>query len=120
MREALAQHVQQAIKLAGLRVGGGFTLVSRLHQLAVHIPFHVVDRVFAQQPAHAFDQIFKGLRNIEIEHQLMSPGRLGVARQRQHPVRVRAIQIGIGVNHLRLNPDTKLHAELFNVIDYRL
>ena len=50
----------------------------------------------------------------------MSPGRLGVARQRQHPVRVRAVQIGIRVNHLRLNPDTKLHAELFNVIDHRL
>ena len=93
MREALAQHVQQAVKLAGLGVGGGFTVVSRLHQLAVHVPLHVVDRMFAQQPAHALHQVIKGLRDVEIKDQLVSPGRLGIARQRQYPVRVRAVQI---------------------------
>ena len=119
MREALAQHVQQPVKLTGLGVGGGFTVVSRLHQLAVHVPLHVVDRMLAQQPAHAFHKIIKSLRNVEVEHQLMTPGRLGIARQRQHPVRMRAIQIGVRVDHLRLNPDAKLHAEPFDVVNHR-
>jgi hypothetical protein len=33
-----------------LRVGGGFTVVPGLHQLAVHVPFHVVNRMLTQQP----------------------------------------------------------------------
>ena len=93
MREALAQHVQQAVKLAGLGVGGGFALVPWLHQLAVHVPLHVVDRMLAQQPAHALYQVIKGLRDVEIEHQLVSSGRPGIARQRQYPVRMRTVQI---------------------------
>ncbi|MNB94390.1 hypothetical protein D3C75_415410 [compost metagenome] len=119
LREALAQHIQQAVELSGLSVGGGFALMTGLHQLAVHIPLHIVHRMFTQQPAHALQQIIKGLRNIEVQHQLMATGRLWVTWQRQHPVRMRAIQIRIRVNHFRFNPDTKLHAEVFDVVDHR-
>ena len=91
MREAGHQRIQQAIELASLRIGGGFTVMRRLHQLAVHIPLHIVHGVLAQQPAHPFQQIIKGFRDIQVQDKLMPSGDRRIARQRQHPVGMRAV-----------------------------
>ena len=91
MREASHQRIEQAIELAGLRIGGSFTVMPGLYQFAVHIPLHIIHRVLAQQPAHPLQQIIKGFRDIQIQHKLMAPGKRRIARQRQHPVRMRAV-----------------------------
>ena len=41
---------QQPVKLTGLRVRRRPTFMPGLDQLAVHVPFHIVNWVFAQQP----------------------------------------------------------------------
>ncbi len=48
----------------------------------------------------------------------MAAGQRGIARQRQHPVRVRPVQIGIRVNH-PAHPDTEFHTQRLHVIDNR-
>ncbi|MNT77867.1 hypothetical protein D3C72_2170330 [compost metagenome] len=55
LREAFTQYIQQTVELAGLRVGGSFTVMAWLHQLAVHVPFYVINRVFTEQPAQALE-----------------------------------------------------------------
>ncbi|MNZ86750.1 hypothetical protein D3C78_1055850 [compost metagenome] len=55
LRETFAQHIQQTVELAGLRVGRGFTVMARLHQFAVHVPLHIINRMFTEQPAQAFE-----------------------------------------------------------------
>ena len=119
MREAGHQRIQQAIELASLRIGGGFAVMGRLHQLAIHIPLHIVDRVLAQQPAHPFQQIIKGFRDIQVQDKLMTPGQRRIARQRQQPVGMGAVEIGVRVNHLWLNPDAELHPQRLHVVDNR-
>ena len=91
MREAGHQRIQQAIELASLRIGGGFTIMGRLHQFTVHIPLHIVHGVLAQQPAHSFQQIIKGFRDIQVQDKLMTSGDRRIARQRQQPVRMCAV-----------------------------
>jgi alpha-galactosidase len=56
---------------------------------------YLVERMSWLLGEHAVDYV---KWDMNIEHQLVSSGRLGIARQRQHPVRMRAIQIGIRVN----------------------
>ena len=119
VREALAQGIQQAVELAGLGIGRGLTVMARLHQLAVHVPLHIVNLMLSQQPAHALQQVVESGRNVEVQHPLVATGGLFIPRQGQHPVRVGATEIGVRVNHLRLNPDAKLHAEVFDVVDHR-
>ena len=119
VRETGHQRIQQAVELARLRVRGGASLMPRLHQLAVHIPLHVVHRMLAQQPAHPLQQIIKRFGNVEVQDKLMAASQRGIARQRQHPVRVRPVQIGVRVNHFRLHPNTEFHPQRFHVINNR-
>ena len=79
-RETGAQGIQQAIELTRLRIGGGKSLMAWLHQLAVHIPLHIVDMMLAKQPAHTLQQVIKSFRDIQVQHQLMAAGSLPVTR----------------------------------------
>src|SRR5699024_5455277 len=48
--KTFAQEIQQPVKLTGLRVRRRPTFMPGLDQLAVRVPFHIVNWVFAQQP----------------------------------------------------------------------
>ena len=58
-----------------------------------------------------------GARSGEVEHELVAGEDGFVAVGRQRPVRVGAIEVAVGVDHLRLDPDAELHAETGDVID---
>ena len=47
----------------------------------------------------------------EVKDQLVARFGPLSAGEMQHPIRVLAIQIGIGVDHLRLHPQTELHPQ---------
>ena len=56
----------------------------------------------------------------QVEHQLVALLGARTAGEVQHPVRMRAIEVGVGVDHLRLDPEAEVHAERVNLVDERL
>ena len=46
----------------------------------------------------------------EVQHELVPGGRALTAGRVKAPVGVRAVQVGVGRNHLRLHPQAELHA----------
>ena len=91
VREAFAQHIQQTVKLMRLCRQRRAAFVTGLNDFAVHVPFHVIHIVLAEQPAHALHQVIKDLRIIQIEHELMTPAWLLITGQCQQPVGMGAI-----------------------------
>ena len=60
------------------------------------------------------------LGDAEVEH-LLVPGLDRPLRPRRHdPLRVRAGDVGVGVDHLRLEPQPELHAQLADAVDERV
>ena len=55
----------------------------------------------------------------EVEHELVAAEHRLVAGVDERPLGVGAVQVAVGVDHLRLDPDAELHAERLHVVDQR-
>ena len=84
----------------------------RIRQMAVEIPFDIVDRRCIEDLADGIDEVITHITAREIEHELMAPEAHRIRRGAEHPVRMRAVEIGVDGNHLRLEPEAELEAAL--------
>ncbi len=116
------QLVQQPVHGRGLRVharlpGGA---VPGLDQVPVVVPLQVGEGVLGDDRVQPLQDVGVRLRVPEVEH-LLVPGLGGqpVAR-RQDPLGVAAGEIRVRVDHLRLNPQAELHAQVADVAGQRV
>jgi hypothetical protein len=115
-----AQLVEQRVHRERLGVracGAGRT--RSLDVVAVHVPLDVGDVVIAQQCVELAEDVCERVGVGEVEHELVATEHRLVAVGRQRPVGVCPVQVTVGVDHLRLDPDPELHSEAGDVVDQR-
>ena len=91
---------------AGPPVGAG-----GLDVVAVHVPLDERNVVVAEQGVEAGEDLVEGGGNGEVEDELVATEHGLVAGIGERPVRMGAVEVAVGVDHLRLDPDAELHAE---------
>ena len=126
LRELLRQPLQKrihpqhiAVRHLALALRRQRTAVHVAH-VAVHIPFDIVDGMLLKQSRHTTRQILHNFRTGQIQHQLVAAHGRVAAGQRQRPVRVGAVQVGIHAHHFRLHPDPEFHAQGVDAPDQRV
>ena len=121
VREPLLELGHQPVGRQGLGVhpGASVGVGAGLEQVAVVVPLEVGDRVLVQESHHLVAHVRVGLRHTQIEH-LLPAGLDGQAPAGAHdPLGVGAGHIGVGVDHLGLEPQAEFHAEVVDVVDQR-
>ena len=119
----LAQRVEQRVEAEAS--AGGPTgappsgAAAGLQQVAVVVPLHRVDRVRRQHRADLLEDVVAHLRPGKVEHQLVAMEQRNPVAGGEDPVGVLAEEVGVGVDHLRLEPEPELHAEPVHVLDQR-
>ena len=73
----------------------------------------------AEERVELAEHVVVRARSGEVEDELVASEDGFVAVGRQRPVRVGAVEVAVGVDHLRFDPDAELHAETGDVIDQR-
>ena len=98
-RENPAKHIVQAKnEIMGLR--------PQRHGMAVHVPLDVGNAGAVQNPGDILHDIIPHLRLGQVQQQLIAPQhRLEAVRQR--PVRMRAVEVGVGIYGFRLEPESE-------------
>ena len=86
-------------------------------EVAVVVPLQVGNGVRRQQCADLVEQVVGHLGPCDVQHQLVACGEQWPTLQLQCPVRVRAEQVAVGVDHLRLYPQAELHTQAVDVGD---
>jgi hypothetical protein len=120
VRMAGAQLVEQPVQRERLRVRPrGAVGTAPLHVIAVHVPLDERDVVIAQQRVEVIEHVCVRTGMGDVQHQLLATEHRVVAGRRQRPLRVRAEQVAVRVDHLRLDPDPELHPERADVVDQR-
>ena len=84
------------------------------------IPLDVGDVVFAKQRIYLTEHVSKRSVVGKIKHLLISKGRRNSTARLQNPVWMLAIKVAVGVDHLALEPEPKLHAVGFDGVNQRL
>ena len=80
----------------------------------VAVPFEESDIwIFSHKTIHHAKHIILNLRVAEVEHKLIAEIIFIAVGESDDPIFVLLIKLTLGVHHLRLNPETKLHAILF-------
>jgi hypothetical protein len=82
-------------------------------EVAVVVPLDEIDSTFTHGSVNPFEEVGPHLLAGEIEHQLVPPFGC-VFPDTKDPVGVTSRQVGIPVDHLGLEPQAKLHAELMH------
>ena len=119
----LMETIEDAVEILGVGDPGPLGIralalwPARLGEVAVHVPLHEVDGVGRQEVADGRQDPFGDVIAREVEHELVALLGPRPVLKVQDPVRVRAVQVGVGVDHLGLDPDAKAHAELLHVLD---
>ena len=91
-----------------------------IHEVAVVIPLQVGDRVLVEQGVQSRRDVVVRVRMGEIED-LLLPRRRGQCHPApQYPVRMPACQVAVGIDHLGLDPQPELHAEVTDMVDQRM
>ncbi len=83
------------------------------------VPLHELDGVGREHAADLLEQVSPHLVAREVEHLLVPVQQGSAVAGGQDPVGVVAVQVGVGVDHLRLDPEAELHAEAAHVLDER-
>ena len=91
-----------------------------LGDVAVHIPFHVRNIVFAQYLADDAEHVVDDLLAREIEHELISAAYGFDALFFDRPIGVRAVKIAVLGNHFGFKPQPEFQSSLFTAVDHRL
>ena len=115
-----AQLVEQPVDGQRLPVHPRRSPVAGVDEVAVVVPLEVPDRVLGEQGVEPLEDVRVRLGDGEVEHLLVAclPGQ--PRRHAQDPVGVRAGQVGVGVDHLRLHPEAELQPEPGDVVDQRV
>ena len=112
-----AQLGQQRVQAQDMRAHARAPVgARRVREVAVHVPFEEVDGRAAQQRAELREQVRAHGATAEVEHKLVATQRLLAAGHLQHPVRVRAVQVAVGVHTFGFDPEAELHAQCAAVL----
>ena len=111
------QLIHEAIERQRLLMHDRTHAVARVDKHAVVIPLDVGDLVLGEQRIHLAEQIRVRLWVRNVEHMLVAPRRGRASVDMHEPVRMRAEEIGVGVDHLRLEPQPELHAQRAHAIN---
>ena len=100
-------------RLATRRVAG-------VLEVPVVVPLQIGDRIFIEDRVESLLDVGEGIVVAEVEHLLVA-GQDRCPPARGHdPVGMGPSQVGVGVDHLRLDPQAELHAEGADVVDERM
>ena len=103
-----------------------FLLVERnrvpagIRPVAVVVPLEKGDVVFAHQLVQPAEDVVFYVRTREVEQQLLATFGAWTTGEVHRPVRVFAVEVGVRIDHLRLDPDAEIHAEGVHTVDHRL
>ncbi len=113
--------VVEAMDIASPQLAGIARSVwpARLTDVTIHIPFDEGNVVLGKKAIDDLDEVALDVGAGEIEDELMAELSAGAGGEVDDPVRMRAVEITIGIDHLRLDPETEGHAKLFDAIDER-
>ena len=114
-----AQRVEQPVGGQRLRVRRRQPVVPHLGEVAVLVPLQVGDVVLAEQRVEPVVDVLPRLGVDQVEHLLLAPPRGDAGAGSADPVRVRARQVRVLVDHLRLHPEAELHAPRGHRLDER-
>ena len=85
------------------------------------VPLHVVDGVLREHRVDPVEEVVDDLGTRQVEDLLVAvQQRRPRLAGRQDPLRVRAEEVGVRVDHLRLEPEPELHAQPSHVLDERV
>ncbi len=118
-----ADLVEQAVEGERLVMHPGPVTVdlrAGLDEVAVVVPLDEVDVVFVDERQDVLLDVLVRLGDADVEHLLVARLDRPLAPCRHDPLRVGAGEVGVGVDHLRLEPQTELHAQLAHVVDERV
>ena len=124
--ETLRQRLQQAVDAQHTAVGGFALALGRqraavhVAEVAVHIPLDVGDVVVLQKVGHPAQDKIDDFGPGQVQRQLAAAGGGAAAGQRQRPVGVGAVEVGILADHLGLDPDAEPHAQRVHAVDQRV
>jgi hypothetical protein len=102
-----AQLVKQRVDSHRLVVrgrGARTSAAAGVDDVAVAVPFDVGDPVFRDQRADTVEQVSGHFRPGQVEDQLVPLQRRPALAGGEDPVGVRAVELGVGIDHLRLDP----------------
>ena len=74
------------------------------------VPLDVVHAAFLQHRADLFEHVSEGVGIRQVEHLLIAMRQRHAAGRLQNPIGVCAEQVGVGVDHLRFEPQAEFHA----------
>ena len=94
--------------------------VGDVDQVAVVVPLEVGDVVLLEQAQQRVAHVGVGARAPGGRAPAGAATRAAVAPAAQHPVGVGAREVGVLVDHLRLDPQPELHAEPLDLVDQRV
>ena len=114
-----AQPIEQAVDAERLAMRHPLDHRRRGDEIAVHVPLDVRDVVVAQQRIEVAEQVLARPRVCRGRAPVGCGRRRRVTIIDERPFGMGAVQVGVRVDHLRLDPDAELHAEPAHVIDQR-
>ena len=79
-----------------------------LGQIAVEVPFDVINLIFTEDFIHLREDIIAHVFSRHIEDVLQACGGVFTVRHVQAPIRVGAVEVAVRRDHLRLIPDAEL------------
>jgi len=91
-----------------------------INQVTIVIPLDVADLVLGKDVEDRISNIGIALRDSQVDHLLVSRFNRQPVTGGHDPVRMLARGSGVEVDHLRLEPEPKLHAEPGYLIHYRM
>ena len=95
----------------------GSTMVRAVDDHAIHIPFHVGNRIGRKKPIYFVEEIGANGGFSEVENQLMAAHHRRIPLIGQNPLGVRPKEIGIGADHFRFEPQAEFHVEGSDVVN---
>ena len=115
-----AQVVEEPQEGESLPMHGGSPGVGDVDEIAIVIPLEERDVVLVQQGEQGVADMGVGVRVLQVQDLLVPPLVRQVAPPPQDPVRVGARQVGVGIDHLGLDPQADVHPELLDAVDERV
>lgn len=92
----------------------------RLADVAVAVPFDVLDVVFGDDVVHLPENVVPHVLTGHVQHALVAGNGLIPAPGADGPVRMGAVQVAVGIDHLRFVPDAEFDAQGVDPLDQAL
>ena len=93
---------------------------ARMLDIAVHVPLDVGNAEIAHERVDPLEQVIANLGPGQVERQLVAGIDWRGALDTEHPVGMRAVEVAVGIDHLRLEPQSEFHAQAADMVRKRL